>query len=152
MVSALYKKAGADLEADLRTLKMTPRISASAATVATAEKTTSYTGKIRGPVMIVDNIGDPVDPDPYKLAYQHTVTSAGNGDLLRLAWIRSARHGNQSVAERLAGFTKLIERLDTGHWSDTSPEAMSALAKEIGKASDLDLGPVRFVSDEPHGA
>lgn len=149
MVSALYEKAGADLDADLRTLKMTSRISASAAAVAAAEKTTSYSGKIRGPVMVVDNIGDPVDPDPYKLAYQHTVSSAGNGDLLRLAWIRSARHGNQSVAERLAGFTKLIERLDTGHWSDTSPAAMSALAKEIGKASDLDLGPVRFIVHEP---
>ena len=72
----------------------------------------------------------------------------GNGALLRLTWVRSARHANQSPLERLAGFSTLIERLDTGRWPDTSPDAMNARAQEIRRASTIDLGPARFIAHE----
>jgi hypothetical protein len=149
LVTALYQKAGANLQADLQTLAKAPRISATTAAVATAEKTTSYSGKISGPVMVVDNIGDPVDADAYKRVYEQTVTNAGNGALLRLAWVRSAQHANQSSLERIAGFSKLIERLDTGRWTDTSPEAMNARAQEIRRETTIDLGPARFIAHNP---
>jgi hypothetical protein len=148
MVTALYEKAGASLAADLRALASAPRISATSVAVGAAEKTTSYTGKIAGPVIVVDNIGDPVDADAYKRAYERTVTKAGNGALLRLTWVRSARHANQSVLERVTGLTKLVERLDTGSWTDTSAEAMNARAQEIRVASAIDLGPARFVAHD----
>ncbi len=148
MVAALYRKAGATLEADLQILAKASRISATPAAVAAAEQTTSYSGRIGGPVMVVDNIGDPVDADAYKRAYERTVSNAGNGALLRLTWVRSARHANQSPLERLAGFSKLIERLDTGRWPDTSPDAMNARAQEIRRASTIDLGPARFIAHE----
>ena len=130
MVTALYGKAGADLEADLRTLARAPRITASPAAVAVAEKTMSYSGKISSPVLIVDNIGDPFDVESFDRAYERTVTNAGNGALLRMTWVRSSRHSTQSPLERLAGFSVLIERLDTGRWADTSPEAMNARAHD----------------------
>jgi len=145
MVTALYGKAGADLEADLRTLARAPRITASPTAVAVAEKTMSYSGKISGPVLIVDNIGDPFDVESFDRAYERTVASAGNEALLRMTWVRSSRHSTQSPLERLAGFSVLIERLDTGRWAETSPGAMNARATQIRQATAIDLGPARFI-------
>lgn len=149
LVTVLYRKAGADLEADLRTLARAPRITASPAAVAVAEKTMSYSGKISSPVLIVDNIGDPFDVESFDRAYERTVASAGNGALLRMTWVRSSRHSTQSPLERLAGFSVLVERLDTGRWADTSPEAMNARAAQIRRATAIDLGPARFMAHQP---
>lgn len=148
MVAALYRKAGGDLEADLRTLARAPRITAAPAAVAFAEKTMSYSGKISAPVMIVDNIGDPFDVESFDRAYEQAVTSAGHGALLRMAWVRSSRHSTQSALERLAGFSMLVERLDTGRWADTSPEAMNTRAAQIRRAATIDLGPARFMAHQ----
>jgi hypothetical protein len=105
--------------------------------------------EIRGPVIVVDNIGDPVDSEAYKEAYERTVAGAGNTPLLRTTWIASAGHGNQTVLERLAGFVKLIERLDTGKWSSTSARAVSEAAAQIDAESDLSLGASRFIDYHP---
>ncbi len=149
LVEAIYAKSGVSLQADLRQLAQSPRILAEPSAVATAEALTSYSGAITGPVIVVDNIGDPVDADAYKRAYERTVTAAGRAELLRTTWVRSARHANQSALEKLAGFVKLIERLDTGKWSATTPEAMLAAAAAIDGTSDLDLGPARIVAHTP---
>ena len=77
LVEAIYAKSGVSLQADLRQLAQAPRISADAAAVAAAETLTSYSGAIAGPVIVVDNIGDPVDADAYKRAYERTVARAG---------------------------------------------------------------------------
>ena len=126
LVEAIYAKSSVSLQADLRQLAQAPRISAAAAAVAAAETLTSYSGAIAGPVIVVDNIGDPVDADAYKRAYERTIARAGRGELLRTTWVRSARHANQSALEKLAGFVKLVERLDTGSWTATTPQAIRA--------------------------
>jgi hypothetical protein len=149
MVTSLYKKAGGDLEADLSVLARAPRITASPAAVAMVEKTMSYSGKISAPVLIVDNIGDPFDVESFDRAYERTVMGAGNGALLRMTWVRSSRHSTQSPLERLAGFSVLVERLDSGRWADTSPEAMNARAARMRQATTIDLGPARFIPYEP---
>lgn len=149
MVTALYRKAGGDLEADLRTLAGAARITASPAAVAFAEKTMSYSGKITDPVMVVDNIGDPFDVEGFDRAYERSVASAGSAALLRMSWVRSSRHSTQSPLERLAGFSVLVERLDSGRWPETSPEAMNARAAQIRQATTLDAGPARFMTYQP---
>jgi pimeloyl-ACP methyl ester carboxylesterase len=149
LVDALYAKSGVSLEADLGRLAQAPRILADPNVVGAAEDMMSYSGAIGGPVIVVDNIGDPVDADAYKRAYERTVARAGRADLLRTTWVRSARHANQSALEKLAGFIKLIERLDTGKWSATTPDAMMAAAAAIDAKSDLDLGPARFMTHTP---
>ncbi len=149
LVEAIYAKSGLSLQADLGQLAQAPRISADAAAVAAAETLTSYSGAIAGPVIVVDNIGDPVDADAYKRAYERTVARAGRAELLRTTWVRSARHANQSALEKLTGFVKLIERLDSGAWSATTPDAMMAAAAAIDAKSDLDLGPARFTLHTP---
>lgn len=149
LVEALYAKAGISLQSDLQALARAPRIASTAAAVAAAEQITSYTGKIRGPIIVVDNIGDPVDPDSFDRAYERTLTDAGTVALHRLTWVRSAGHSSQSALERITGFVTLVERLDTGTWSNTSPEAMTARAAQIKAASSIELGLSRFIPHAP---
>ena len=148
-VVALYAKAGANLDADLRTLAAAPRISASPAAVAKAEQTMTYTGKLPSPVLVVDNIGDPFDVEAFDQGYEQAVAATGAGALLRTTWVRSSRHSTQSALERLAGFTALIERLDSGRWPDTSPAAMNARAAALMSKTSIDLGPSRFIPYQP---
>jgi pimeloyl-ACP methyl ester carboxylesterase len=150
LVDALYAKAsGISLAADLQALAGAPRVAATAAAVKGAEPITTYTGKIRGPVIVVDNIGDPVDADAFKLAYEQTLKKAGTQALYRMTWVRSAGHASQSALERIAGFAALVERLDTGRWPETTVAAMTARAASIAAASPVDLGPSRFIDHTP---
>jgi hypothetical protein len=149
LVEALYARAGLDLAADLATLASAPRLGADPAAVAEAERLTTYTGAIDAPVLVVDAIGDPFDPDAADRAFQRTVEEAGHADLLRMTWVRSARHATESELERLTGFVTMIARLDTGAWPDTSPAAMQARAEALDAATTLDLGPARFIAHEP---
>lgn len=134
-----------DVQEDLRTLAASHRLGADPVVVEAAERLTSYSGRIRGPVIVVDNIGDPVDSDAFKRAYARTVERAGNAALLRTTWVRSTRHANQSALEKLTGLVTLLERLDTGTWGDTTPQMMNVRASALETASDIDLGPARFV-------
>jgi hypothetical protein len=150
LVSALYgKTGGGQLETDLAALRTAPRLAADPPAVARVERLGSYTGKIAGPVIVVDNIGDPVDADAYKRAYEQTLQRAGTAALLRTTWVRSARHANLSPLERITAFSTLVERLDSGAWPGTSPEAMRARAVGIAAASPIDLGPSRFIDHQP---
>ena len=67
-----------------------------------------------------------------------------------------ARHAAARQAGYLAagdspitGFVTLIERLDTGTWGETTPDAMTARAAKLKAASSVDLGPSRFISHTP---
>jgi pimeloyl-ACP methyl ester carboxylesterase len=133
-VKAMYKKAGLDLRKDLKTLAKAPRIAADPRAVAKAEKVMSYTGAITGPIINVDDIGDPVDSQGMKLAYRDTLRKAGNGKLFRLVWVRRASHANQSDLEKITAFITLINRMDTGKWGDTSADAMNTLAQQVASA------------------
>jgi pimeloyl-ACP methyl ester carboxylesterase len=148
-VMAMYNKAGLGVKglmADLRILSEASRIYADPAAVARAEKIMSYTGKISGPVMNVDNIGDPVDSPPMKRAYQQTLRRAGNNQLLQIAWVRSAGHGAISDLEKVTAFTILINRLETGKWEGTSADEMNALAMQILSETELlPAGEPRFM-------
>ena len=148
MVAALYRKANLDLDSDLAVLKRTARISADPAALGRAEPLMSYTGKISGPIIVVDN-DDPVDAAPLKLAYVETLKKAGTEDLLRLCWVRGVGHGGQTEIDRVAAFTRLINRIETGEWADTSPAAMNALAEKLAKETSLKLGEPTFFEYNP---
>jgi len=144
-VRAMYnnKKAGVtleNLEADLRTLKHASRISADPASVDSAEKYLCYTGKIPGPFVSDNNIGDTNYPPPKEVAYDQTLAKAGNLHLHHKLWIESAGHGNESNLELLVGILTLIDRLDTGKWHYTSAKAQNALADKILSETDILLG------------
>ena len=139
MVEALYAKAGLKLADDLSALARAPRIKADRAAVRRAEPLMTYTGKIRAPLVNVDN-DDPVDPASDKIAYRRTLEKAGTAGLFRLIWADGPGHGGQSNLDRAVGFQLLIERLETGRWSDTTLPALKRRAAEISRATPVDLG------------
>jgi pimeloyl-ACP methyl ester carboxylesterase len=148
MVEAMYSKAGLDLAADLAALAKAPRIKADPAAVAKEEPLGSYTGKIQGPVVNVDN-DDPVDAAPYKLEYLNTLKRAGTDNLFRMLWTDTAGHASIPAVDKAVGFTLLLRRLDTGAWGDTSLPALQALAAGIvrqapalGQSKLFDPGPI----------
>jgi hypothetical protein len=153
-VRAMYdnKKAGLsldNLEEDLRTLKKAPRISADPAAVDGAEKYLAYTGKIPGPFVSDNNIGDTNYPPPKEVAYDQTLAKAGNRHLHRKFWIESAGHGNINNLELLVGILTLVDRLDTGKWHYTSAKEQNALANKILSETDILLGVPRFIEFKP---
>jgi hypothetical protein len=148
MVEALYRKAGLDLGGDLATLKAAPRISADKAAVAKAERLMTYTGRLGGPLIEVDN-DDPIDPAPYKLAYRQTLRRAETEKLFRLLWVDAAGHAAQTPLDRAVGLKLLVHRLDAGAWGDTSLPALKALAAQIARASPIALGQPTFFDPGP---
>jgi hypothetical protein len=72
------------------------------------------------------------------------VQRAGRQDLLRLTYVHSAGHCAFSGAERVATFQVMLERLDTGHWPDTSAAALNA------RAAAVNFGAQRFWDHVPN--
>ncbi len=136
-VEAMYEKAGANLADDLALLAKAPRISADPDAVNFIEKTISYTGEIKGPVINVDNTGDPIDPTSCEVAYAQTIRRAGNQKLLRNTIVHSPAHAGINALEFITGFVMLIDRLDNGQWGSTSAFAMNRLARKLAAKSPL---------------
>jgi len=148
MVEYFYGEASLSLAGDLATLAAAPRIEADAAAVRRAEPLISYTGRIRAPVVNVDN-DDPVDPASDKLAYLETLKRAGTEEYFRLIWTDVAGHARHSDLDRAVGFTVLVDRMDNGVWRATSVQALRSLAAEIAKDSPVDLGKLNVFDPGP---
>ncbi len=152
-VEAMYAEADADLAADLEKLALAPRISADPAAVSIAEKFSSYTGEIKGPIINVDNTGDPIDPTSCEAAYAETIQTAGNQNLLRNTIVHSPGHAGINALEFITGFVKLIDRLDSGTWGATSPAAMNRLARQLSVRSPaLFFGQTPRFVEQPLGS
>lgn len=151
LVRHAYAKAGASLDADLDALATAPRIAADPAAVAKAERNGGYTGKLRGPVLLVKTIGDPYDPPSAEMAYEDLVRKAGTQELVRTVYVNRPGHATQTVVEKIAAFQTLIERLDTGRWASARelPGRMNTIAAEIRRETTPDLGESTFVYHRP---
>jgi hypothetical protein len=151
LVEHAYRKAGGDLEADLATLARAPRIAADPAALARAERgLLSYSGKIKGPVLVGTTLGDPAEAPSIETAYVDAVRRAGSGDLVRMVFSARPGHATWSVLERVAAFEALIERLDTGRWGTVTQAAdMTVRSDRIRAGSTADLGTTRFVDLQP---
>jgi Prolyl oligopeptidase family len=142
-VKALYRAAGLDLDADLRTLAQAPRIEADPAAVAYLARNITFDGRIARPVLTEHTTGDGLVVDENEQAYAQVVRSAGRSSLLRQTFVHRAGHCSFTSAELLAGFTTMVRRLDTGRWGDsTEPRRMNTTAASFG-------GPSAFVDYRP---
>lgn len=142
-LEALYREAGLSIETDLRALASAPRIPAEAGPVAFVRQLYPFDGTIRIPVMTMSNTGDPYVWSSIDSGYAAAVQRAGNSELLRMTYVRSAGHCAFSNAEQIASFQVLLERLDSGRWPETGPAAMNA------RATAANLGPARFWNYTP---
>ncbi|WP_179719156.1 hypothetical protein [Petropleomorpha daqingensis] len=145
-----YDHAGLDLQADLATLAGAPRFAASPEAVSTVEGIGTFSGRTGGaPVFSVKTIGDSADSVSLDTAYQQTMRSAGNENLLRSAFIERPGHSSQSLVEKLAAFQTVVDRLDTGEWPNTSAAALNTRAQQIAATLPASAGDSRFIEYSP---
>ena len=113
-VRALYEQAGLDLEADLKTLNETVRISAEPEATKYLERNIIYNGEIHIPVLTLHTTGDGLVVVENESAYRQVVREEGDGEFLRRTFVARAGHCAFTPAETIAAVDTLIERLATG--------------------------------------
>ena len=137
-VVALYRGAGLDLNADLRTLNAGATIRPDRAAVAYLDRNISFDGRIAVPVLSMHTTGDGLVVPQDETAYADVVRRAGNPNLLRQVFVHRAGHCAFTSAEIIAAFKVVLNRLDTGSWEAGSltPSALNAAALALGPGTN----------------
>ncbi|MGO9124612.1 MAG: prolyl oligopeptidase family serine peptidase [Terriglobales bacterium] len=131
-VSALYRKAGLNLNADLRALNAAARIEANPASLTYLSQNLIFNGEISTPILTLHTKADGLAGVENESAYDVTVSEEGNGKFLRQVFVDRADHCAFTPAETVAAFQALVNRLDTGAWSGLDPAEMNADAGNLG--------------------
>lgn len=132
----LYEAAGVELTADLAKLSAAQRIKADPMAVKWwSAPGRSVSGEPKVPVMRVHTHADPITPASQVEGYDEAVRAQGREPLYRTAFVRAAGHCSFSVGERVAAVEVLMQRLDSGEWGSTKPDAMNALATKLDPAT-----------------
>jgi pimeloyl-ACP methyl ester carboxylesterase len=131
-VRALYEAAGLDLDADLKLLNETVRISADPEAVHYLERNIIFDGDIHIPVLTLHTKGDGLVVVQNESAYKKVVDEEGNGEFLRRTFVDRAGHCAFTPAETIAAVQKLINRLDTGRWHDVDATDLNNAAAAQG--------------------
>jgi pimeloyl-ACP methyl ester carboxylesterase len=139
VVELLYADAGLDVEKDLARVNATARIAADPAGVDYARESSSD-GRLAKPLLYMTTTGDPMCPVSNSGPLQ---TAADAGDLLRMLYVQAAGHCTFTLAETGAALAAVTERIDTGRWPDTGPEAMNR------RGNSLHASATRFTDHDP---
>ncbi|MFD9392215.1 alpha/beta hydrolase [Streptomyces sp. NPDC060000] len=146
-VHALYKTAGLDLRADLRTLTEGATITADPAAVRAAQRTSSAGQGLEVPLLDIHTTADNLVPVEQENRFAARVRASGDGALLRQAFIERQGHCTFTTAETVAALHALEHRVSTGHWDDAAtPAALqrSATALGLGGAAYVPYTPARL--------
>ena len=146
-VQGLYAAAGLDLNHDLDTLNGASRIAADPGAVAYLTKYIVYNGDNQMPVLTMHTTGDGLVHVTDENAYASVVSSQGDSSNLRQVFVHRAGHCTFTPAETVSAFQSLVNRLDTGDWPTTSPDAMNARASALGPF--FNVAPPSFISFQP---
>ncbi len=149
-VRALYRSAGLDLHADLRTLTRNADIRPDVQALVWMKRTSQPTGDLQIPVLATHTLVDLLAPVEYQEEYSETVRQAGEARLLRQAFVDRDNHCNFTPAENLAAIEVMEQRLDTGRWgNEARPEQLQrrADALNLGGAAYVPYQPGEFVND-----
>ncbi|MGW0712625.1 alpha/beta hydrolase [Streptomyces sp. NPDC002643] len=150
LVRAMYREAGLDLHADLRTLNSGATITADPAAVATAERTSSAGQNLAVPLLDIHTTADNLVPAEHESRLASRVRAAGDAPLLRQAYVERQGHCTFTTAETVAALHAVEHRLDTGRWGTAaSPGALQQAATALNldgaayvpyRVADLTLG------------
>ena len=131
-VKALYKKAGLNLETDLKTMEGAKRIKAKQESLDYLKENIIYNGEITIPVLTLHTQGDGLAVVENETAYDNVVHHAGNGELLRELFVHRAGHCEFTPAETIVAFAALSYRLDNGSWPELRSAVFNKSAKDLG--------------------
>jgi len=154
-VTALYRAAGLDLNADLAVLNAGATIKPDARAVAYLDRYISFDGAITVPVLTAHTTADGLVVPQDETAYADVVRSAGRQGLLRQAFVHRAGHCAFTSAEVISLIQVMQHRLDSGRWDDPSlrPAALNAAALALGSQDNAIGGffaaPPSFVDYPP---
>lgn len=144
VVAALYEQAGLDLAADLTVIDAAPRIAADSVGVDYGRESTCG-DSFSVPLQFMTTTGDPLSPVSNSRPLETAAITAGAGDQVRLLYVQAPGHCTFTCAEIGAALAALTDRVDSGRWPATDPEAMNR------RAVSFDVGAARFVSCDPGG-
>jgi pimeloyl-ACP methyl ester carboxylesterase len=136
-VNVLYQQAGLDLDADLKLLNETARISADPEAVHYLERNIIFDGEIHLPVLTLHTKGDGLVVVQNESAYKKVVDEAGNGEFLRRTFVDRAGHCTFTPAETIAAVQTLIGRLDTGKWRQVDANDLNNAAAALGPGFNI---------------
>jgi hypothetical protein len=146
-VEALYKQAGLNLDQDLDTLNHSQRISPDRKAVQYLNQFITFNGDLDIPVLTMHTTGDGLVVNPNEQIYAQVVRENGDNSLLRQVFVHRAGHCTMTPAERLTAIGTLINRINTGHWGDTTdPTLMNTEAAAFGS---LNVAPPSFIHFKP---
>ncbi|MQY36653.1 o-phthalyl amidase [Streptomyces sp. RB17] len=132
-VRALYRAAGLDLRADLASLNRGAAITADPAAVRAAQRTSSAGQGLGVPLLDVHTIADNLVPVEQERQFGDRVRAAGDGALLRQAYVERQGHCTFTTAETVAALHALDHRVTTGDWDDAAtPAALQRSATALG--------------------
>ena len=144
VVELLYANAGLDVARDLARVNAAARIAADPAGVDYARES-SFDGRLAKPLLYMTTTGDPLCPVSNSRPLQTAAHAAGAGGLLRMLYVQAAGHCTFTLAEIGAALATVTERIGTGHWPETDPEAMNQRGKSLHASAtrftDHDPGP-----------
>ncbi len=143
-VRELYKAAGLDLRADLKSLADAPRIAADPDAVERFARGIVFDGDLRIPVLTLSGTGDQISTVAQQQWYEETVRRAGANRMLRQTYTETVGHCSFSAAEQQAALRTMFDRLRTGHWPATSAPAMNARAQALNPDR-----PPRYIHFDP---
>ena len=122
-VQTLYRAAGLNLQADLKTLTAGADIRADRHAIRWLEDTSVPTGRLRVPELDLHTIADQLVPVQQERYYRRQVRRAGASSLLRQEFVQRQIHCNFTPAELVAGVQAIGQRVRTGRW-EMSPIPM----------------------------
>ncbi|POX50054.1 alpha/beta hydrolase [Streptomyces sp. Ru72] len=132
-VRALYQAAGLDLRADLASLTAGAAVTADPAAVRAAQRTSSAGQGLGVPLLDVHTVADNLVPVEQEQRFADRVRAAGDGALLRQAYVERQGHCTFTTAETVAALHALEHRVTTGHWDDAAtPGALQRSATALG--------------------
>ncbi|OIK02087.1 alpha/beta hydrolase [Streptomyces monashensis] len=143
-VRALYRAAGLDLRADLAALTRGASVTADPAAVRAAQRSSSAGQGLGVPLLDVHTTGDNLVPVEQERRFGERVRAAGDGALLRQAYVERQGHCAFTTAETVAALHALEHRVTTGRWDDAAtPAALQRSATALG------LGGAAYVPFRP---
>jgi len=153
-VRALYNEAGLSLGADLRALQQNATLRGNPAAYRWLVRTSVPDGRLQVPELDLHTISDQLVPVQQEAYYHDTVSRAGDGALLRQAFVQAQGHCNFTPADLIAGLQALQHRVTTGSWGEVTTaaslnSAAEALPSNLGGGNFIPYWPDRLTGAVP---
>jgi hypothetical protein len=153
-VRALYNEAGLSLRSDLKMLAHNANLKPEKAAYRWLARTSVPTGQLQVPELDLHTISDQLVPVQQESYYHMLVAQAGDGALLRQAFVQAQGHCNFTPADLIAGLHALESRVATGSWGnmDSATQlnaAAVALPSSLGGGNFIPFWPSRLTGAIP---